>query len=141
MTTPLASLKLCPVLIATRQDGKQAIKGEHRKLFPQSIQHSIDFEQAASQWKVKGSLKRCDYLVQSQTQQNTWSAVEVHKARAGEVIQKKQDSAAILKRHCPSMLQAIQHWFVCVQGELHPAHKRKINDAGIQTVRNLLTKL
>jgi hypothetical protein len=140
VTDVLLPLNPCEVLKQTRQNGKQAIKGEHRKLFAQTIQHSIDFEQVAQKWRVKAQLKRVDYLVQSKRKKG-WAAVEVHQAKASDVIQKKIDSKNILDKHCPSMSQAINDWFVCIEGDIHHTHKRKINDAGIQTVRNLLTKL
>jgi hypothetical protein len=136
----LLPLKACLVLQQELQSGKQAIKGEHRKLFSSAIQHSIDFEQAAQQWHAKAQLKRLDYLVQSKRKKG-WAAVEVHQAKSSDVIQKKQDSTFILNKHCPSMLKAIEDWFVCIEGDIHHTHKRKINDAGIQIVRNLLHKL
>ena len=140
MPQSLDAIAACPVLIKCRKNGKQAIKHGHKDLFPVTIQHSIDFENAADQWKVKQSLNRYDYLVHS-NRINAWSAVEIHSADASHVIQKKKDTQAILDQHCPSMSQAIKNWFLCPTADIHRHHKRRISEAGIQTIRNLTDKL
>lgn len=135
-----APLEQCSVLQACSQQGKQAIKREHRELLPYNIEHSTDFEAAARQWSAKPTLKRWDYLVQSK-RLNAWAAVEVHQAKASELIDKKRDSQTILKTHCPPMLLAIKTWHACIKGEIHHTQRRQLSETGIHISRTLLDVL
>ncbi len=133
-------LEQCRVLQACSQQGKQAIKKEHRELLPQNIEHSTDFEAAATQWKAKQTLKRWDYLVRSK-RLNGWAAIEVHQAKASDLIEKKRDSQTILQTHCPPMLSAIKAWRACIKGEIHHTQRRQLSETGIQISRTLLDVL
>jgi hypothetical protein len=126
-------LMLCPVLQRCCAAGKQKIAGKHRSRLTGNISHSIDFEEAADLWQASPSLARWDYLVRSQRQ--GWSAVEVHQARASELVRKKKGSQAILQQHCPPMYDCIRNWHVCVEGEIHPSQRRLLADAQIQISR------
>jgi Zn-dependent M32 family carboxypeptidase len=130
----------CTVLQACTYSGKQGIKREHRVLFPsqKNIALSTDFEKAVAQWKSE--LKRCDYLVFS-ARLNQWVAVEVHQANAKELKQKRRDTYALLEQHCPAMHTAVQGFFVCVKGDIHPTQRKLLADSKIFISRDLRNHL
>jgi Zn-dependent M32 family carboxypeptidase len=132
-TAPLAQ---CPVLKNCTQSGKQSIKNTHKEMFPSGkyILLSTDFEQAAMTWKSQ--LKRCDYLVLS-ARLDQWVAVEVHQANAKELKQKRQDTKAILEKHCPPMNAVIKRFFVCAVGGIHPTQRKLLADSDISISRDL----
>lgn len=132
-----AALEGCPVLVSTSKDGKQAIKGrKHRHLFGE-LDKSIDFEEAAVRWGVPTSRKRWDYLVNSRNNASWW-AVEVHQANPTQLKEKRADTEATLRQHCPSMLNAISQWHVCAEGGIHPRQRTRLAELGIRVSRNLL---
>jgi hypothetical protein len=131
-------LMLCPVLQQCCAAGKQKIAGKHRNRMAESIRQSIDFEEAADLWQASPSLARWDYLVRGQ--RPGWSAVEVHQARASDLVKKKKGSQTILQQHCPPMFDSVRSWHVCAEGEIHPSQRRLLADAQIQISRNFLDK-
>lgn len=126
----------CPVLVSTSKDGKQAIEGKHRPLFG-DLDKSIDFEEAAIRWHVSATRKRWDYLVNRRGDPKWW-AVEVHQVNVTQLKEKRADTEATLRQHCPSMLNAISQWHVCAEGGIHPRQRTRLADLGIQVSRNLL---
>ena len=132
----MSALASCPVLISTSKDGKQAIKGKHRRLFG-DLDKSIDFEEAAMRWHIPTSRRRWDYLVNRQGDPSWW-AVEVHQVNPTQLKEKKTDTEATLLQNCPSMLYAISQWHVCAEGGIHPRQRTRLADLGIRVSRNLL---
>jgi hypothetical protein len=126
----------CPILQQCCGAGKQKIANKHRSRLADSIKQSIDFEEVADLWQANPELARWDYLVKGH--RPGWSAVEVHQARASDLVRKKKGSQTILQRYCPSMLDSIRCWHVCVEGEIHPSQRRLLADAHIQISRNFM---
>lgn len=117
----MSEIDASPSLAPHAQEGKQALKREHRALLLESrearVLKSVDFEAAAAGRLVQR--KRWDYLIETpRAAHAAMHAVEVHEFDQSVLREKKSGTLAILEAHSPGTAQHIRSWHVLVKGAL-----------------------